>query len=169
MVHALRSMGSAAMNYTQVAMGGLDLYWYVITPPMFVLGCSLVFCREIGCWCVAKRGRNHSLIISFLRLRPWDVCVRPCLFPLFLSTSTNMHFRAGFVIAQEAGCLIRGSPSTLDDANWFTEEFFWGRKFIVIRCIILVSHVVRPLYLLFLHRSIPDTPVRALPLVIHQS
>ena len=35
MVHALRSMGSAAMNYTQVAMGGLDLYWYVIALRIF--------------------------------------------------------------------------------------------------------------------------------------
>ena len=39
------------------------------------------------------------------------------------------------MIAQEAGALIRGSPSTLDDTNWFTEEFLWGRKFIVVRCI----------------------------------
>ena len=28
-------MGSAAMNYTQVAMGGLDLYWYVTNPLVF--------------------------------------------------------------------------------------------------------------------------------------
>jgi hypothetical protein len=56
-----------------------------------------------------------------------------------LSTRTSMHFQAGIVIAQEAGGLIRGSPATLDDANWFTEEFFWGRKFIVIRCIMLFT------------------------------
>lgn len=56
-----------------------------------------------------------------------------------LSTGTNIHFQAGIVIAQEAGGLIRGSPSTLDDANWFTEEFLWGRKYIVVRCIILFT------------------------------
>ena len=28
MVHSLRSIGSAALNYTMVAGGGLDLYWY---------------------------------------------------------------------------------------------------------------------------------------------
>lgn len=27
MVHGLRSLGSAAMNYAMVASGGLDLYW----------------------------------------------------------------------------------------------------------------------------------------------
>ena len=29
MVHSLRSIGSAALNYGMVAGGGLDLYWYV--------------------------------------------------------------------------------------------------------------------------------------------
>jgi len=46
------------------------------------------------------------------------------------------------VIAQEAGGLIRGSPSTLDDENWFTEEFLWGRKYIVVRCISLFTNSV---------------------------
>ncbi|KAI0789417.1 hypothetical protein C8Q75DRAFT_718473 [Abortiporus biennis] len=32
MAHSLRSLGSAALNYSMVAMGGLDIYW------------------EIGCW-----------------------------------------------------------------------------------------------------------------------
>lgn len=29
MVHSLRSIGSAALNFAMVAGGGLDLYWYV--------------------------------------------------------------------------------------------------------------------------------------------
>lgn len=29
MVHSLRSIGSAALNFTMVAGGGLDLYWYI--------------------------------------------------------------------------------------------------------------------------------------------
>ena len=48
MVHALRSIGSAAMNYTQVAMGGLDLYWYVTTSVISVLECSLVSAGRSG-------------------------------------------------------------------------------------------------------------------------
>ena len=48
MVHALRSIGSAAMNYTQVAMGGLDLYWYVTTSVISVLVCSLVSAGRSG-------------------------------------------------------------------------------------------------------------------------
>ena len=53
MVHSLRSLGSAALNYSMVAQGGMDLYWYLAFYP-----CSLrlsEFNREIGCW-------------------PWDVC-----------------------------------------------------------------------------------------------
>lgn len=46
------------------------------------------------------------------------------------------------MIAQEAGGLIRGSSSTLDNANWFTEEFLWGRKYIVVRCIIITGPVI---------------------------
>lgn len=30
MVHSLRSMGSAALNFAAVASGTLDLYWYVV-------------------------------------------------------------------------------------------------------------------------------------------
>ena len=33
MAHALRSMGSAALNYSMVAQGGLDMYWYVVCVP----------------------------------------------------------------------------------------------------------------------------------------
>jgi myo-inositol-1(or 4)-monophosphatase len=29
MVHSLRSIGSAALNFAMVAGGGLDLYWYI--------------------------------------------------------------------------------------------------------------------------------------------
>ena len=29
MAHALRSLGSAALNYAMVAQGGLDMYWCV--------------------------------------------------------------------------------------------------------------------------------------------
>ena len=29
MVHSLRSLGSAALNFAMVAGGGLDLYWYI--------------------------------------------------------------------------------------------------------------------------------------------
>ena len=57
MVHALRSMGSAAMNYTQVATGGLDLYWYVTTPVPLLSTHS--FCREIGCWCVLTKSKGY--------------------------------------------------------------------------------------------------------------
>ena len=56
-----------------------------------------------------------------------------------MSTRTNKDFQAGIVIAQEAGALIRGSPSTLDDVHLFTEEFFWGRKYIVVRCITIFT------------------------------
>jgi hypothetical protein len=52
-----------------------------------------------------------------------------------LNKRANKPLQAGIVIAQEAGGLIRGSPSTLDNANWFTEDFLWGRKYIVVRCI----------------------------------
>lgn len=30
MAHSLRSMGSAALNFSMVAQGGTDMYWYVI-------------------------------------------------------------------------------------------------------------------------------------------
>ncbi len=30
MCHSIRSMGSAALNYTLVASGSMDLYWYLI-------------------------------------------------------------------------------------------------------------------------------------------
>ena len=36
MVHALRSLGSSAMNFATVAQGGLDLYWYVSVISVFV-------------------------------------------------------------------------------------------------------------------------------------
>lgn len=32
MAHSLRSLGSAALNYSMVAQGGLDLYWCVLPP-----------------------------------------------------------------------------------------------------------------------------------------
>ena len=56
MVHSLRSIGSAALNYGMVAGGGLDLYWYFFLsfyPSWLESDSELV--REIGCW-------------------PWDVC-----------------------------------------------------------------------------------------------
>lgn len=31
MVHSLRSLGSAALNFANVASGGLDIYWYACT------------------------------------------------------------------------------------------------------------------------------------------
>ena len=86
-----------------------------------------------------QRGRIHWLIASFLRRRPWDVCVRLVHFLLFRLRALTSTAQAGIVIAQEAGALIRGSPSTLDDTNWFTEEFLWGRKFIVVRCITIFT------------------------------
>jgi len=30
MAHSLRSLGSAALNFSMVAQGGMDMYWYVI-------------------------------------------------------------------------------------------------------------------------------------------
>ena len=30
MAHSLRSIGSAALNFSMVAQGGMDVYWYVI-------------------------------------------------------------------------------------------------------------------------------------------
>jgi len=83
MVQSLRSMGSAALNFSMVAQGALDLYW------------------EIGCW-------------------PWDVC-------------------AGMVIAQEAGGVVTGSHSVLNEASAdfdpfkVTPEVLTGRKYLVIR------------------------------------
>ena len=53
MVHSVRSIGSAALNYGMVAGGGLDLYWYIYSYFQSCRGWNLN--REIGCW-------------------PWDVC-----------------------------------------------------------------------------------------------
>ena len=51
MVHGLRSLGSAAMNYAMVASGGLDLYWSVhSSDSVFAYTCGLFLLREIGCW-----------------------------------------------------------------------------------------------------------------------
>ena len=85
---------------------------------------------------VRETTESNSLAHRFFPTAQALGCLRtPCVFPVILSTRANKHFQAGIVIAQEAGGLIRGSPSTLDDAHWFTEEFLWGRKYIVVRCI----------------------------------
>lgn len=63
MVHALRSMGSAAMNFTQVAMGGLDLYWYVTTPVTSILERSLVSAGRsgVGTWPTGSKSLAHHV------------------------------------------------------------------------------------------------------------
>ena len=79
MVHALRSMGSAAMNYTQVASGGLDLYWYVATSATVPPSVLIRFCREIGCWCVNSRVEStSSSLLSYgvgLGMSAYALCI----------------------------------------------------------------------------------------------
>ena len=51
MAHALRSIGSAALNYSLVAQGGLDMYWCVVSSLRLAeCGVDSSVCREIGCW-----------------------------------------------------------------------------------------------------------------------
>ena len=37
MAHSLRSLGSAALNFSMIAQGGMDMYWYVVTHLTLVL------------------------------------------------------------------------------------------------------------------------------------
>lgn len=55
MAHSLRSLGSAALNFSMVAQGGMDLYWYLTFFPSSLWSSKFNAHREIGCW-------------------PWDVC-----------------------------------------------------------------------------------------------
>ncbi|KAG1830865.1 myo inositol monophosphatase [Suillus variegatus] len=106
MAHSIRSLGSAALNISMVAQGGLDLYW------------------EIGCW-------------------PWDVCVsRPVVYARYLHLTC--FYKAGIVIAQEAGGAVVGSHAALAAATSagssidpfkVTPEVLTGRKYLIIRAI----------------------------------
>jgi len=83
MAHSLHSMGSAALNFSLVAQGALDMYWFV---SLFLFGTiwlteqlGHVTLREVGCWYVSAlvaRSPVCSISIADRVFRPWDVCVR---------------------------------------------------------------------------------------------
>ena len=53
MAHSLRSLGSAALNFSMVAQGGMDMYWYAAVVFVALASCLTIDpCREIGCWYV---------------------------------------------------------------------------------------------------------------------
>ncbi|ELU41149.1 myo inositol monophosphatase [Rhizoctonia solani AG-1 IA] len=98
MVHSLRSLGSAALNFANVASGGLDIYWYDPLSPI------LRICAEY------KTGKSV--------------------------VGTLLNPNAGVVIAQEAGSLVAGSSGALLTGA-VDENTLTGRKYIVIRCLML--------------------------------
>ena len=44
MVHSLRYMGSAALNFSMVAQGGIDMYWYVVVLLAIASLCEALLC-----------------------------------------------------------------------------------------------------------------------------
>ncbi|KIJ35293.1 hypothetical protein M422DRAFT_233012 [Sphaerobolus stellatus SS14] len=54
MVHSLRSMGSAALNYSTVAQGGLDSYWEIGCWPWDVCA-GIVIALEAGCYVTGSK------------------------------------------------------------------------------------------------------------------
>ncbi|KAJ3482569.1 hypothetical protein NLI96_g6900 [Meripilus lineatus] len=49
MAHSLRSLGSAALNYGQVAQGGLDIYWEIGCWPWDICAGAII-AQEAGCF-----------------------------------------------------------------------------------------------------------------------
>ncbi|GJJ10422.1 hypothetical protein Clacol_004648 [Clathrus columnatus] len=54
MAHSLRSLGSAALNYGQIARGGLDIYWEVGCWPWDVCA-GIVIALEAGCYVTGSK------------------------------------------------------------------------------------------------------------------
>lgn len=107
MVHSLRSVGSAALNYALVAQGGLDLYWW--GSPVSLSRAMLIderpsTSREIGCW-------------------PWDVCA-----------GIVIAEEAGGVVTGSHDVFAATSESDAEFGD-VTEEILTGRKYIVVRAI----------------------------------
>lgn len=71
MAHAMRSVGSAALNFALVASGRLDLYWCVT-----VLRISFWQLNVLkGDWLMVSLMLNLFIFSFFFYFRPWDVCV----------------------------------------------------------------------------------------------
>jgi len=59
MAHSLRSMGSAALNFSMVAQGGLDLYWEIGCWAWDVCA-GIVIAQEAGCLVTGSRECPHD-------------------------------------------------------------------------------------------------------------
>jgi len=69
MAHSLRSLGTAALNFSMVAQGGMDMYWYVAIIPTLVSvyeGYSLqgnrLLVRDLSCGGLRVDCRNRCVL-----------------------------------------------------------------------------------------------------------
>ncbi|EJD54390.1 inositol monophosphatase [Auricularia subglabra TFB-10046 SS5] len=63
MVHGLRSIGSAAMNYALVASGGLDLYWEIGCWP-WDISAGVVIAQEAGAFVSGAAASPHDGVVD---------------------------------------------------------------------------------------------------------